>query len=119
MDGRILDKDAMAMGKPTIQEVERWDATKLAKWIQQVLDPSLDPDDVEMIIRAKINGRVFLKGAGDLDFFMRASLSFGASVELAELAKGITSTAIQGKSLSFIPYSIDTHYLLSPFPSES
>ena len=108
MDRRIadsIDKDAMAMDRPTIQEVERWDATKLAKWIQQVLDPSLDPDDAEIIIRAKINGRVFLKGAGDLDFFMRASLSFGASVELAELAKGITSTAIQGKSLSFIPYS--------------
>jgi hypothetical protein len=27
-------EDAMAMGNPTIQDIERWDATKLAKWIQ-------------------------------------------------------------------------------------
>ena len=36
---------------------------------------------------------------------MRAGLSFGASVDLVKLAKGFTSTAIQGKLLSFIPYS--------------
>jgi hypothetical protein len=108
MDRRIadsIDKDAMAMDRPTIQEVERWDATKLAKWIQQVLDPSLDPDDAEIIIQAKINGRVFLEGAGDRTYFRDAGLSFGASVELARLAKGVTSTAIQGKLLSSIPYS--------------
>jgi hypothetical protein len=68
-----------------------------------VLDPSLDPDDAEIIIRAKIDGSVFLKGAGDRNFFRDAGLSFGPSVKLAELAKGRTSTAIQGKSLSFIP----------------
>ena len=69
------------------------------------LDPPLEPDDAEKIIKTIINGRVFLEGAGNSDFFMRAGLSFGASVDLAKLAKGFTSPAIQGKLLSFIPYS--------------
>jgi hypothetical protein len=94
--------DAMAMGNPTIQDIERWDATKLAKWILQVLDPPLNPRNIEKIVEAEIDGPVFLKGAGDQDFFMRAGFSFGASVKLSELAKGFT---IQGKLLSFIPYS--------------
>jgi len=98
-------EDAMVMGRPTIREIERWRATVLVEWIQRALDPPLDPDDAEKIIQAKINGRVFLNGAGDPDFFMRAGFSFGASVELSELAKGVTSPAIRGKLLSFIPYS--------------
>ena len=31
-------EDAMAMGRPTIQEVEHWRATELVEWIQRVLD---------------------------------------------------------------------------------
>jgi hypothetical protein len=95
-------EDATAMGNPTIQDIEHCDATKLAKWIQQVLDPPLNPRNIEKIVEAEIDGPVFLKGAGDQDFFMRAGFSFGASVKLSELAKGFT---IQGKLLSFIPYS--------------
>ena len=99
-------EDAMAMDNPTIQDIERWDATKLAKWIQQVLDPPLHPDDAEKIIKTRINGRVFLRNAGNRDFFRRdADLSLGASDDLADLAKNMTSPAIQGKLLSFIPYS--------------
>jgi hypothetical protein len=94
-----------AMRRPTIQKIKRWRATELVEWIQRVLDPPLDPDDAEKITQTQIDGRVFLKGAGDLEFFMRAGLSFGASVNLAELANGVTGTAIQGKLLSFIPYS--------------
>ena len=90
---------------PTIQDIERWDATKLAKWIQQVLDPPLNPRN-EKIMEAEINGRVFLRNAGNRDFFRRdAGLSLGASDDLADLAKNMTSPAIQGKLLSFIPYS--------------
>jgi hypothetical protein len=67
----------------------------------------------------------YLKDAGDLDFFVRAGLSFGASVELAELAKGFTNTAITQGELLYIFHAIFTllglaaniHYLLSPFPS--
>ena len=47
------------------------------KWIQQVLDPPLNPRNIEKIMEAEINGRVFLEGAGNSDFFMRAGLSFG------------------------------------------
>ena len=70
-----------------------------------MLDPPLGPKNIENIVEAEINGRVFLKGAGNQDFFMRAGFSFGVSVDLSELAKGVTSPAIQGKLLSFIPYS--------------
>ena len=65
----------MAMGNPTIQDIERWDATKLAKWIQQVLDPPLHYDDEKMIIQQGINGRVFLRSAGNRDFFRRDVLA--------------------------------------------
>ena len=96
-------ENAMAMGRPTIQEVEHWRATELVEWIQRVLDPPLDPDDAEKIVPAKINGRVFLEGADDRSIFRDAGLSVGASVLLSKLAKGFASPA--GKLLSFIPYS--------------
>jgi hypothetical protein len=57
-------EDAMVMGNPTIQDIERWDATKLAKWIQQVLDPPLNPRNIEKIVEAEINGRVLLEECG-------------------------------------------------------
>ena len=52
---------------------------KLVKWVQQVLDPTLDPDDTErIIVEAKINGHVFLEGAaGNRTFFRDAGLSLG------------------------------------------
>ena len=91
------------MGRPTIQMVEHWDVTKLTGWLK-VLDPPLHSQDIEKIVEAEINGRVSLRNAGNCDFFQYAGLSFGASV-LAELAKDISSTAIHGELLSFIPYS--------------
>ena len=63
------------------------------------------PKNIQKIVEAEVDGDVFLKGTGNLDFFMRAGFSLGTSVKLSELAKGFTSTAIQGKLLSFIPYS--------------
>ena len=104
-------EDAMAMGRPTIEDIERWDATKLAKWIQQVLDPPLYPDDAEKIIDAEIYGRVFLKGAGDRNFFQAAGLSFGTRVKLSELAKGFTSTAIR------VSYYLSYHIQMRIRPS--
>ena len=103
--GNVEVEDVMAMGNPTIQDIERWRPTELVEWIQRLLNPPLDSDDAKKIIETRINGRVFLEGAGNSDFFMHAGLSFGASVDLAKLAKGFTSPAIQGKLLSFIPYS--------------
>jgi hypothetical protein len=41
-----------------LQEAERCDATKLGKWIQQVLDPPLDTKNIQKIVEAEIDGRV-------------------------------------------------------------
>ena len=54
---------------PTIKEVKGWDVTKLAEWIQQVLDPPLHSQNIEKIVEAEINGRVFLDNAGNRNFF--------------------------------------------------
>ena len=50
--------DDQSKGNPTIQDIERWDATKLAKWIQQVFDPPLSSKQ-RKIIDAEIDGPVF------------------------------------------------------------
>jgi hypothetical protein len=94
----------MAMGRPTIQEVEHWRATELVEWIQRVLDPPLDPDDAEKIVPAKINGRVFLEGADDRSIFRDSGLSVGASVLLSKLAKGFASPA--GNAEKIVPAKI-------------
>jgi hypothetical protein len=93
------------MKENIIQEVKLSYTAKLVEWVQQVLNLPLDRDDEKKIVEAKFDGGVFLEGAGNLDFFMRAGLSFGTSVKLT---KGINGTAIQGKfySLSYHIQSI-------------
>jgi len=70
-----------------------WDKAKLLKWIQQKLSIPLEPDDEEKFLNARINGEVFLASAGSEDFYTRPSigLSFGASFQLAELARNTIS----------------------------
>jgi hypothetical protein len=80
----------------TIDKVKSWNTNKLLKWIQQNLSQPLNNEDKELFLKAKISGRVFLKGACNDAFFMRAGFSFGAGVELAELAKDIVNG--KGKS---------------------
>ena len=80
-------KAESAANEPTTQEIESWDKNKLLLWIQQKLSTPLEPKDAEKVVKAVINGSVFLKGAGDRKFFQSAGLTFGASVELAELAR--------------------------------
>ena len=67
--------------------IKSWNTNQLLDWIQQNLTEPLDNEDKELFLKAKINGRVFLEGVGDRGFFQSAGLSFGASVELARLAK--------------------------------
>ena len=78
-----------ATNDSTIDMIRRWKKDELLKWIQQKLSIPLKPQDAEKFSNAGIDGEVFLKGAGDKDFFRSAGLSFGASVKLAELAKEI------------------------------
>jgi hypothetical protein len=44
-------------------------------------------------METRIDGRAFVEGAEDRNFFKDAGFSFGASVNLAKLAKGIACPA--------------------------
>ena len=89
-----FDQAMFATNEPTVDEIRSWSKDELLKWIQQQLPIPLELEDAEKCLNARINGHVFLKGAGDKQFFRDAGLSFGASVQLARLAKDI----ISGKS---------------------
>jgi hypothetical protein len=76
-----------AADEPTIQDIRSWDKKKLLPWIQKKLSVPLEPTDTKKLLNIGINGSVFLQGAGNKEFFQSAGLSFGASVQLAELAR--------------------------------
>ena len=76
-----------AANEPTTHEIRSWDKNKLLLWIGEKLPTPLEPTDAETVIKAVINGNVFLQGAGNKEFFQSAGFSFGASAELAELAR--------------------------------
>ena len=61
---------------------------------RQTLDLPLDYDDEKKFLEAKFDGEVFLDGAGNINFFSRAGLSYAASVKLAKLAKAANGTII-------------------------
>jgi len=75
-----------ATNEPTVDEIRSWSKDELLKWIQQQLPIPLELEDAEKCLNARINGHVFLKGAGDMQVFRDAGLPFGPSVELAQLA---------------------------------
>jgi hypothetical protein len=62
--------------------IRGWDKNKLLPWIQQKLYTPLEPTDAETLLKAVINGSVFLQGAGNKEFFQSAGFSFGASVKV-------------------------------------
>ena len=84
-----FDQTMSATNEPTVDEIRSWDGDKLLGWIKQKSSTLRKVENEEKFLSADINGHVFLKGARDKDFFQSASLSFGASVELAELAKNL------------------------------
>jgi hypothetical protein len=77
-----------AANEPTKEEIRGWDENEVVQWIQPKL--SLKPKDVRKFIKAEINGRVFLRRAGDTNFFKEVGFSFGVSDDLAELAAETT-----------------------------
>jgi len=81
------------INEPTIQEIRTWKAKKLLGWIQRKVSIPLELDDKEKLLSARIDGVVFLASAGSEDFYTRPSigLSFGASFQLAELARNTIS----------------------------
>jgi hypothetical protein len=76
-----------AADEPTIEEIGSWDENKLLEWIQGKLSIPLKHEDGAKFLNAGIDGTVFFGGAGNMGFFERAGLSFGASFKLAKLAE--------------------------------
>src|SRR5437667_4257838 len=79
------------INEPSVQELRSWNEAKLLEWIQQKLSVPLKPDDEEKFLNARIYGEVFLEGAGSRGFFREAGLSFGASVDIARVARNTIS----------------------------
>ena len=84
-----FDQAMSATNEPTVDEIRSWDGDKLLGWIKQKSSTLRKVENEEKFLSADIKRHVFLKGAGDRQFFRDAGLSFGASVELAELAKNL------------------------------
>ena len=78
-----------AENEPTAEAIESLDEEKLLEWIQKKLPSLRETDNNDRFVKSRIDGHVFLMGAGDEDFFMEAGLAFGPSVELAELAQNV------------------------------
>lgn len=78
-----------AENEPTAEAIGSLDEEKLLEWIQKKLPSLRETDNSDRFLKSRINGQVFLVGAGDVDFFMEAGLAFGPSFELAELAQNV------------------------------
>lgn len=83
--------------KPTTKEIKEWDKNELLEWIQQQRPKPLDGDILEKFKAADIPGKIFLKHAGDAEFFeKKCNLSIGPSEILADLAAEIVGMEAVG-----------------------
>jgi hypothetical protein len=57
--------------KPTIEEMEEWDADQLLEWIQRYRPSLLKGDKVDKFKEPEISGRVFLMLADNVEFFKK------------------------------------------------
>ena len=91
---------------PTVEKVKKWDYKELLQWIQQNEPIPLTGNNLENFKEAHIPGQVFLKYAGNAEFFeKKCRLSIGPSETLAGLAAEIMereTAGIKSKLLSFI-----------------
>jgi hypothetical protein len=89
--------------------VKEWDNDQLLKWIQQKRPKLLrNVDNLEKFKAAQISGMVFLRKAGDAEFFeSKCHLPVGPSEELAYLASEIKGEIKEGKLLSTIFKALD------------
>jgi hypothetical protein len=74
---------------PSVEKIKTWSEHALVEWLQTDLESLLSPEEEVTIKTARIVGRAFLLGAGNGEFFIRAGLSFGSSVVLADVAEKI------------------------------
>ena len=75
----------------TAEVIGTLDEVKLLESIQEKIPSLRKIENSDQFLKSQINGHVFLKGAGDENFFIKAGLAFGPSIELAELAQNVTS----------------------------
>ena len=86
------DQANPAASNPTIQEIKDWDQKELLQWIQKEKPKLLTDKVLEKFQEAYISGNVFLKHAGDIEFFeVRCKLPPGTSEDLALLAEDLRS----------------------------
>jgi len=78
-----------AANEPTIEEIESWESEKLLEWIQQKLSVKLKPEDGAKLLKAEIDGELFIGLASHKlsTVFEKAGLSIGVSSKLAKLAR--------------------------------
>ena len=90
-----------ATNEPTVEKIRSLDRNNLLEWIKESI--SLDSEDEVKFSNAKINGKVFLNHAGDIEFFKGAHLPIGVCDELAELASEVMGKKTIGtKSKSYL-----------------
>ena len=91
--------------KPTSEEVKEWNKDKLLRWIQLKQPGLLEGDNLEKFRTAFIRGRVFVKHAGNVNFFeKKCKLPIGISDELADLAKEIVGRQTAGMKSDYLSY---------------
>ena len=103
--GSSGDKEKPATNEPTMQEIGGLNRKNLLEWLKQKL--SLEPKDEgkfsEKFSEAEIDAQLFLKNAGNLEFFQNAGLSYGLSFKLANLASEVMGKKTIGtKSKSYL-----------------
>jgi len=80
-------------GKPAAneQEIRSLNQKNLLEWLKQrlSLEPKNEKKFSEKFSEAEIDAQVFLKGAGNEEYFLKAGFSFGHSVKLADLASEV------------------------------
>jgi hypothetical protein len=82
---------------PTIEEVNNWDAEELLEWIGENRPKLIKGDKLETFKAKDISGDVFLRHAGDVEFFeKKCNLPCGTSERLANLASEIVAKQAMG-----------------------
>ena len=84
--------------KPTVEEIKSWDEDELLRHIQEKAPKLLKGDKLEKFKNAYIDGVLFLKHAGDKNYYREDhDLPRGTSERLADLASEIAGMAQKGK----------------------
>ena len=102
-----------SQAKPTIEKVKKWDEDRLLGWIQENEPNLLKGDRAEKFKDGGVSGRIFVKHAGNADFYeTKCNLPPGVSETLADLASelvGGETAGSTGKSTGHTPLLFSLH----------